>query len=77
MKAKSLKLSFILGAFSLALLVGTLLGLALPIPDGQNTLTRNQCLKENCDPKPSSKVVEEKHIAGNDIKTLDGCKRVT
>ena len=47
---------FLLG---LALVLGSLIGLALPIPDGQNTLTRNQCLKENCDPKPSSKVVRE------------------
>ena len=77
MKAKSLKLSFVLGALGLTLILGTLIGFALPIPDSQNTLTRNQCLKENCDPKPSSKVVREKHIAGNDIKTLDGCDRIT
>ncbi len=77
MKAKSLNSSFVLGALSLTLILGTLLGFALPIPDGQNTLTRNQCLEENCDLRPSSKVFGEKHIAGHDIKTLEGCDRMT
>ena len=71
------KTIFALGALGLTLVLGTLIGFALPMPDGQSTLTRNQCLKENCDPKPSAKTVKERSLAGNDIKTLDGCKRMT
>ena len=67
----------ILGALGFTLLLGTLVGFALPMPDGQITLTRNQCLKENCDPKPSTKVYGEMPLAGNDTKTLDGCERMT
>ena len=77
MKEKSLKLSVVLGALSLMLILGTLLGFALPMPDGQNNLTRNQCLRENCDPEPSAKTVKERSLAGNDIKTFAGCERMT